>query len=386
MTVVVIPSETRNPQVPGRGAGLSVGTMRIPRLRLGMTIVLGMTVLAACTSSAGSPGDSSTSAKASTSTAASGATLRAVRARGAVKCGISQAAGFATPNDAGQWQGFDVDFCRAIAVAVFGDPAKVEYVPYTQSQRFSGLQSGEVDVLVNGTSLTISRTMQRGFHFGPVYLYDGQAFLVPKSLNVSKAAALDGATVCVQQGTTTELNLTDFARRNGIKFRPVVIEDLRGAVAALAGGRCDVITQDGAGLATTRTMLRNPNDYVVLPDRLSKEPIAPVVRYGDDQWLELINWVFRVPVQAEELGITQANVATFENSADPSIRRFLGLEPGITDGFGLDARWTSRVIEKVGNYGEIFDRSLGPKTPLGMTRGMNALWTDGGLMYAPPFR
>ena len=356
------------------------------RLVIPRAVALGMTVLAACTSSAGAPSDSSTSAKASTNTTASGATLRAVRARGAVKCGISQAAGFATPNDAGQWQGFDVDFCRAIAVAVFGDPAKVEYVPYTQSQRFSGLQSGEVDILVNGTSLTISRTMQRGFHFGPVYLYDGQAFLVPKSLNVSKAAALDGATVCVQQGTTTELNLTDFARRNGIKFRPVVIEDLRGAVAALAGGRCDVITQDGAGLATTRTMLRNPNDYVVLPDRLSKEPIAPVVRYGDDQWLELINWVFRVPVQAEELGITQANVATFENSTDPSIKRFLGLEPGITDGFGLDARWTSRVIEKVGNYGEIFDRSLGPKTPLGMTRGMNALWTDGGLMYAPPFR
>jgi general L-amino acid transport system substrate-binding protein len=382
---VVIPSAARNPCSLCRG--LSAGTTRIPRLRLGMTIVLGMTVIVACTSSSGAPGDSSTSAKASTSTtAASGATLRAVRARGAVKCGISQAAGFATPNDAGQWQGFDVDFCRAIAVAVFGDPAKVEYVPYTQSQRFSGLQSGEVDILVNGTSLTISRTMQRGFHFGPIYLYDGQAFLVPKSLNVSKAAALDGATVCVQQGTTTELNLTDFARRNSIKFRPVVIEDLRGAVSALAGGRCDVITQDGAGLATTRTMLRNPNDYIVLPDRLSKEPIAPVIRYGDDQWLELINWVFRVPVQAEELGITQANVATFENSTDPSIKRFLGLEPGITDGFGLDARWTSRVIEKVGNYGEIFDRNLGPKTPLGMTRGMNALWTDGGLMYAPPFR
>jgi general L-amino acid transport system substrate-binding protein len=239
---------------------------------------------------------------------------------------------------------------------------------------------------VNGTSLTSSRTMQRGFHFGPIYLYDGQAFLVPKALNVAKATALDGATVCVQQGTTTELNLTDFARRNNIKFRPVVIEDMRGAVAALAAGRCDVITQDGAGVATTRTMLRNPGDYVVLPDRISKEPIAPVVRYGDDQWLELINWVFRVPVQAEELGITRANVAQFASSTDPTTRRFLGLEPGVTDGFGLDARWTSRVIEHVGNYGEIFDRNLGPKTPLGMTRGLNALWTDGGLMYAPPFR
>lgn len=338
----------------------------------------------ACTSTAGAPAD--TTAGGGTRGSASGATLRAVRSRGVVRCGISQAAGFATPNDAGDWQGFDIDFCRAIAVAVFGDPTKVEFIPYTQSQRFSGLQSGEVDVLVNGTSLTISRTMQRGFHFGPVYLYDGQAFLAPKSLGVTKAAALDGATVCVQQGTTTELNLADFARRNNITFRPVVIEDLRGAVAALAAGRCDVISQDGAGLATTRTMLRNPDDYVVLPDRISKEPIAPVVRYGDDQWLELINWVFRVPVQAEELGITQANVASFTSSSDPSIRRFLGLEPGVTDGFGLDARWTLRVIEKVGNYGEIFDRNLGPRTPLGMSRGLNALWSDGGLMYAPPFR
>jgi general L-amino acid transport system substrate-binding protein len=342
-------------------------------------------VLAACTSTEGASSDTGPASSAVRS-GSSGATLQAVRSRGTVRCGISQAAGFATPNDAGQWQGFDVDFCHAIAVAVFGDPAKVEFVPYTQSQRFSGLQSGEVDVLVNGTSLTSSRALLRGFHFGPVYLYDGQAFLVPKSLNVSKAAALDGATVCVQQGTTTELNLTDFARRNNIKFRPVVIEDLRGAVAALASGRCDVISQDGAGLATTRTMLRNPNDYVVLPDRISKEPIAPVIRYGDDQWLELINWVFRVPVQAEELGITQANVASFESSTDPSVRRFLGLEAGVTDGFGLDARWTARVIEKVGNYGEIFERNLGTRTPLGMARGMNALWTDGGLMYAPPFR
>jgi general L-amino acid transport system substrate-binding protein len=342
---------------------------------------LGLTVLA-CSSSAGSAADTSAGARSNPG----GATLRAVRARGAVKCGISQAAGFATPNDAGEWQGFDVDFCKAIAVAVFGDPTKLELVPYTQSQRFSGLQSGEVDVLVNGTSLTSSRSLLRGFHFGPIYLYDGQAFLAPKSLNVTKAAALDGATVCVQQGTTTELNLTDFARRNSIKFRPVVIEDLRGAVAALASGRCDVITQDGAGLATTRTMLRNPNDYVVLPDRISKEPIAPVLRYGDDQWLELVNWVFRAPLQAEELGITQANVASFASSTDPSIRRFLGFEAGVADGFGLDAKWPSRVIERVGNYGEIFERNLGPKTPLGMTRGMNALWTDGGLMYAPPFR
>lgn len=315
-----------------------------------------------------------------------GPTLTAIRSRGHVMCGITQGAGFATPDDSGRWRGFDVDFCRALAVAVLDDPNKVQFVPFTQQQRFSGLQSGEVDVLVNGTSVTISRAIERDFHFGPVYLYDGQGFLARKASKVTSATKLDGATVCVQQGTTTELNLSDFARRNHITVRPVVIEDLRGAVSALASGRCDVITQDGAGLATTRTMLRDPDSYVVLPERISKEPIAPVVRFGDDQWLEVVNWVFRAPIQAEELGITKSNVSQLAQSSDPSIRRFLGLEPGITDGFGLDARWPSRVIGALGNYGEIFDRNLGTGTPLGMARGMNRLWTDGGLLYSPPFR
>jgi general L-amino acid transport system substrate-binding protein len=342
--------------------------------------------MAACGGGAADAGAASGGAGSTGASGGTGATVKAIRARGAVKCGISQAAGFATPNDAGQWRGFDIDFCRALAVAVFDDPTKVEFVPYTQQQRFSGLQSGEVDVLVNGTSLTITRTLGRGFHFGPIYFYDGQGFMVPKAAHVTKAAMLDGATVCVQQGTTTELNLTDFARRTGITFKPVVIEDLRGAVSALAGGRCDVISQDGAGLATTRTMLRDPDQYVVLPDRISKEPIAPVVRFGDDQWLEIVDWVFRTPVQAEELGIDQHNVTQFLASRDPSIRRFLGLDPGVTDGLGLDPKWTYNIIEKVGNYADIFDRNLGPNTPLGMSRGLNKLWTDGGLMYSPPFR
>ena len=315
-----------------------------------------------------------------------GPTLRAIRSRGSVMCGITQGAGFATPDDSGRWRGFDVDFCRALAVAVLGDVNKVRFVPFTQQQRFSGLQSGEVDVLVNGTSVTISRAMERNFHFGPVYLYDGQGFLARKASKVTSAAALNGATVCVQQGTTTELNLSDFARRSHIELRPVVIEDLRGAVSALASGRCDVITQDGAGLATTRTMLRDPQNYIVLPERISKEPIAPVVRFGDDQWLEVVNWVFRAPVEAEELGISQANVSQLAKSPDPTIRRFLGLEPGITDGFGLDARWPSRVIAALGNYGEIFERNLGTGTPLGMERGPNRPWTRGGLLYSPPFR
>lgn len=362
--------------------------LRSPRrpvrmLRLLAASCLALGAGASCSASAGDGSDSSGNAAAGRE---AGATLAAIRARGAVKCGIAQSAGFATPDDAGRWQGFDVEFCRALAVALFNDSEKVELVPYTQQQRFSGLQSGEVDVLVNGTSLTISRAMGRGFHFGPIYLYDGQGFMVPKASRVTSAKMLDGATVCVQQGTTTELNLTDFARRNGIRFKPVVIEDLRGAVSALAGGRCDVISQDGAGLATTRTMLRSPDDYAILPDRISKEPIAPVVRYGDDQWLEVVNWVFRVPVQAEELGITRDNVAELAKSTDPGIRRFLGLEPGVTDALGLDAKWTYRIIERIGNYGEIYDRHLGPKTPLRLERGLNRLWTDGGLMYAPPFR
>lgn len=335
--------------------------------------------LGACTRS----GDG---ASAGASGAPAGATLRAIRARGAVKCGITEGAGFATPDDAGRWQGFDVDFCRAMAVALFNDPDKVQFVPYTQQQRFSGLQSGEVDVLVNGTSITSSRAMHQPFHFGPVYLYDGQGFLVPKSSKVTKASMLDQATVCVQQGTTTELNLTDFARRNKIAFKPVVMEDLRAAVSALAGGRCDAITQDGAGLATTRTMLRDPGNYIILPDRISEEPIAPVVRAGDDQWLEVVNWVFHAPVQAEAFGIDKQNVERFLTSTDPSIRRFLGVDPGAADGFGLDQRWVYNVIAKVGSYRDIFDRNLGPKTPLDMDRGTNKLWTEGGLLYSPPFR
>lgn len=325
-------------------------------------------------------------APASQRSSGSGPTLAAIRSRGQVMCGITQGAGFATPDDSGRWRGFDVDFCRALAVALFNDPNKVRFVPYTQQQRFTGLQSGEVDLLANGTSITSSRSLLRNFHFGPIYLYDGQGFLVRKSSHVSSAAALNGATVCVQQGTTTELNLSDFARRNKISLKPVVIEDLRGAVSALATGRCDAISQDGAGLATTRTMLRDPENYLILPDRISKEPIAPVVRFGDDQWLEIVNWVFRAPVAAEELGIDSHNVQGYATSTDPAIRRFLGMEPGVTDGFGLDPRWTARVIAALGNYAEIYERNLGANTPLEFERGMNRLWTKGGLMYSPPFR
>jgi general L-amino acid transport system substrate-binding protein len=318
--------------------------------------------------------------------AAGGATLAAVRARGSVRCGISQAAGFSTPDDAGRWQGFDVDFCRALAAALWNDPERVIFTPYTQQQRFSGLQSGEVDVLVNGTSMTSSRALRLGLRFGPIYLYDGQGFLVRKSLGAGGPAALNGAAVCVQPGTTTELTLADYARRHGIRVRPVVIEDLRSLVGAVASGRCDVITQDGAGLATTRTMLPNPGEFTILPERLSKEPIAPVVRAGDEQWHTLVSWVFWATMQAEEFGITRGNVAERAASADPSVRRFLGAEPGVTDGLGLDARWAANVIARVGNYGEIYERNLGASTPLALPRGANVPWNAGGLLYSPPFR
>jgi len=356
------------------------------RIPLGIRRAAAVLALGAATSVAACTTESAPGATPNGTAGGATPTLSAVRARGAVKCGITEGAGFATPDDAGRWRGFDVDFCRAIAVALFNDPDKVQFIPYTQEQRFSGLQSGEVDLLANGTTITSSRALRQSFHFGPIYFYDGQGFLVAKSSNVTKASQLDGATICVQQGTTTELNLTDFARRNNITFHPVVMEDLRAAVSALAGGRCDAISQDGAGLATTRTMLQHPDDYVVLPDRISKEPIAPVVRTGDDAWLEIVNWVFRAPVQAEEYGIDQHNAAQFAKTTDPSIRRFLGLEPGATDGLGLDPEWTLHVIEKVGSYKDIFDRNLGPATPLGIDRGLNKLWTDGGLLYSPPFR
>ncbi|MEP6730623.1 MAG: amino acid ABC transporter substrate-binding protein [bacterium] len=331
-------------------------------------------------------GDGTHAAGESARASARGTLLSAVRARGTLKCGISQAAGFATPDDAGRWRGFDVDFCRALAVALWNDPDKVIFTPFTQQQRFSGLQSGEVDVLVNGTSMTSSRALRMGLRFGPIYLYDGQGFLVAKTLNASTPAMLDGAAVCVQPGTTTELTLADYARRNGIKFRPVVIEDLRSLVGAVSSGRCDVITQDGAGLATTRTMLPHPRDFVILPERFSKEPIAPVVRAGDDEWLAFVNWVFWSTMQAEEFGITQQNLAAHASSTDPAIRRFLGAEPGVTDGLGLDPQWTAHIIARLGNYGEIYERNLGASTALALPRGMNAPWNAGGLLYSPPFR
>lgn len=321
-----------------------------------------------------------------TGAAKAGPTLDAIKARGAIKVGVGTQPGFFSPDSNGRWQGFFVDFGRALAIAVFNDPDKVQFVASSPQQRLPALQSGEFDILLSGVTQTFTRATKLGFHFGPVVFYDGQGLLVPKKLGVTKGKELNGATVCVQTGTTGELNITDFFRQNKITFKPVVIEETAENQKAFASGRCDVLTQDSSDLAITRTLLPKPDDYVLLPERISKEPLAPAIRYGDDQWLEIVNWVVNATIQAEEFGITQANVDSFLTSNDPGIRRFLGVDPSLGEAAKLDPKFIHAIIKTVGNYGEIFERHVGPKTKVGLERGYNAPWTQGGLLYAPPFR
>ena len=323
---------------------------------------------------------------ATTGTAAAGPTLDAIKARGSIKVGVGTQPGFFAPDSNGRWQGFFVDFGRALSIAVFNDPDKVQFISSSPQQRLPALQSGEFDILLSGVTQTFTRATKLGFHFGPVVFYDGQGLLVPKKLGVSKGKDLNGATVCVQTGTTGELNITDFFRQNGIAFKPVVIEETAENQKAFASGRCDVLTQDASDLAITRTQLPKPDDYVLLPERISKEPLAPAIRYGDDQWLEIVNWAVYATIQAEELGITQANVVSFLTSGDPAIRRFLGVDPSLGEAARLDPKFAYTIIKTVGNYGEIFERNVGRATKVGLDRGHNTLWTRGGLLYAPPFR
>jgi len=318
--------------------------------------------------------------------AAAGPTLDAIKARGQIKVGVGTAPGFFAPDSQGRWQGFYIDFGRALAVALFNDPDKVEFTNSSPQQRLPALQSGEFDLLLSGVTQTLVRATKLGFHFGPVLFYDGQGLLVPKKLGVTKGSELNGATVCIQTGTTGELNIADFFRRNNISFKPVVIEETSELRNAFATGRCDVLTQDAGDLAIRRIQLPNPDDYVLLPERISKEPLVPALRYGDDQWLEIVNWTVYATIQAEELGITQANVDQFLTSSDPGIRRFLGVEPGLGEAIQLDPKFIYNIIKAVGNYGEIFERHIGQGTPLGFARGYNQPWTKGGLLYAPPFR
>ncbi|MFY8102381.1 MAG: amino acid ABC transporter substrate-binding protein, partial [Allorhizobium sp.] len=322
--------------------------------------------------------------------AASAATLDDVKAKGFVQCGVNTGlAGFASPDAAGNWTGFDVDYCKAVAAAVFGDATKVKYTPTTAQSRFTALQSGEVDVLIRNTTWTISRDTALGFNFRTVNYYDGQGFMVPKSLNVSSALELSGAAVCVQSGTTTELNLADYFKANNLEYKPVVFEKLEEVNAAYQAGRCDVYTTDQSGLYSLRLTLTNPDEHVILPEIISKEPLGPAVRQGDDQWFDIVSWTHYALVQAEEFGITQANVDEIKSTTtNPDIKRFLGAEADTKIGtdLGLSNDWAYNIIKGVGNYGEIFERNIGVNTPLKIERGVNALWSKGGLQYAPPIR
>jgi general L-amino acid transport system substrate-binding protein len=320
--------------------------------------------------------------------AQAGPTLDKVKQAGQISCGVPTGiAGFATPDSQGRWAGFDVDICRALSAAIFGAADKVKYVPLTAQQRFTALQSGEVDLLSNNTTDTLQRDTALGLNFAPVVFYDGQGFMVPKKLAVKGAKELNGATICVAPGTTTELNLADYFRANKMDFKPVVIEKLDELYAAFFSGRCDVITGDASGLAAQRIgRASNPDDYVVLPDRISKEPLAPVVRHGDDEWNDIVRWVVYALIEAEEKGVTSKNVDDMLKNEDPNIKRMLGVTPGMGKALGLDEKWAYNEIKLVGNYGEIFDRTLGKDTELKFERGLNDLWTRGGLMYAIPFR
>jgi len=315
------------------------------------------------------------------------ATLEEVQARGYLKAGVNgDVFGFSMPDDKGNWQGLDVDTARAIAAAVFGDADKVKFTALTAVQRLPALQSKEIDVLCRNTTQTLTRETTNGLNFVQVNYYDGQGFLIPKKLGVKSAKELDGATVCVLPGTTTELNAADFFRANKMSWKPVVIEQASELNKAFFAGRCDVLTSDQSQLAAHRSVAPNPNDYVLLPEIISKEPLAPVVRHGDDQWYDIVDWSVMAMIQAEEFGITSKNVDEMLKSDNPAIQRFLGVTPGLGKALGLDEKYAYNIIKQVGNYGEIYERNVGVDTPLGLERGLNALWTNGGLMYASPFR
>ncbi len=319
--------------------------------------------------------------------AASAATLDDVKAKGFVQCGVNTGlAGFAAPNDAGDWTGLDVDLCRAISAAVFGDAKAVKFSPLSAKERFTALQSGEIDILSRNTTWTMSRDTQFGLSFAGVNYYDGQGFMVRKSLGVNSALQLSGASVCVQTGTTTELNLTDYFKANNMTYSPVVFEKLEEVNAAYNANRCDVYTTDQSGLYSIRLSLGAPDEHIVLPEIISKEPLGPVVRQGDDKWFALVKWVHFAMVNAEELGITSANVDEMMTSTDPNVLRILGKEGTFGADLGIDNAWAYNIIKQVGNYGEVFERNVGTATPLGIARGENALWSKGGLQYAPPIR
>ena len=321
------------------------------------------------------------------STAFAGADLDAVKKKGFIQAGVNGGVfGFGMPDSKGVWRGLDVDTARAIAAAIFGDADKVKFTPLTAQQRFTALQSGEIDVLTRNATRTLTRETQLGLNFVAVNYYDGQGFMVPKNLGVKSAKELDGATVCVLPGTTTEQNAADFFRSNKMAWKPVVIESTTELAKTFFAGRCDVLTSDASQLAGTRAIAPNPKDYIILPEIISKEPLAPAVRHGDDQFRDVVDFSVLAMINAEELGITSKNVDEMLNSKDPAIQRFLGVTPGNGAALGLDEKWAYNIVKQVGNYGEVFERNVGVNTTLGLERGLNALWTNGGLMYSPPFK
>jgi general L-amino acid transport system substrate-binding protein len=320
--------------------------------------------------------------------AASAQTLETTVSNDALKCGVNTGlAGFAAPDEAGNWEGFDVAFCRAMAAAVLGDPDKLEFVPLTGETRFTALASGEVDYLSRNTTWTLTRDVDLGFTFLGVNYYDGQGFIVPAELGVASATELSGATICIQTGTTTELNLADYFAANGMDYEPVPIQTNAEALQQYLAGACDAYTTDASGLAASRATFENADDHVILPEIISKEPLGPLVREGDDQWADIGRWVLNALIAAEEFGITSENAAEMkETSENPEIRRLLGAEGNLGEQLGLDADWAVRAIEARGNYGEIFAANIGEGTPINLERGLNAQWEEGGLMYSPPFR
>jgi len=316
-------------------------------------------------------------------------TLDDVKARGVLKCGVSTGlVGFAAPDANNEWQGFDAGFCRAVAAAVLGDSNAVEFIPTTGKTRFTALAASEVDMLARNTTWTFSRDVDLKFEFVGVNYYDGQGFMVPTDLGVSSANELDGATVCIQTGTTTELNLADFFSSNNMSYEPVPIETNAEAQQQYLAGACDVYTTDASGLAATRVSFENPDDHKVLPEIISKEPLGPLVRHGDNEWGDVVRWTLNALVTAEELGITAANAASMASAPvkNKEVNRLLGSEGNLGEMLGLDADWAVRAIATGGNYGELFDTHIGASTPIGLARGLNALYSDGGILYSPPFR
>jgi len=322
-----------------------------------------------------------------TGVAFAGNDLDAVKKKGFIQAGVNGGVfGFGMPDEKGVWKGLDVDTARAVAAAIFGDASKVKYTPLTAQQRFTALQSGEIDVLTRNATRTLSRETQLGLNFVTVNYYDGQGFMVPKKLGVKSARDLSGATVCVLPGTTTEQNAADYFRSNNMDWKPGVIESTSELAKTFFAGRCDVLTSDASQLAGTRAVAPNPKDYAILPEIISKEPLAPAVRHGDDQFRDIVDFSVQAMIAAEELGITSKNVDEMLKSNDPAVQRFLGVIEGNGAALGLDEKWAYNIVKQVGNYGEVFERNVGVNTTLGIERGLNALWTNGGLMYSVPFK